>query len=58
MDNHSQSICAYQAMVLVTSATTDQIEGVAVLQKAWKFSTLPVPEVGGFPVRVVFVFRR
>jgi hypothetical protein len=58
MDIRSQSICAYQAMVLVTSATTDQIEGVVVLQKAWKFSAPPVPEVGGFPVRVVFVFRR
>lgn len=58
IDSRSQSICAYKALVIVTSATTDQIKGVAILQKAWKFSAPPVPEVAGFPVRVVFVFRR
>ena len=58
VDNRSQSICAYKAKVLVTSATVDRIEGAAVLQKVWKFSAPPVPEVAGFPVRVVFTYKR
>ena len=58
IDNRSQSICANIAMVLVTSATTDRIEGSAVLQKAWKFSSPPVWETGGFPARVIFRYKR
>jgi len=58
MDTRAQSICAYEARVLVTSATTDRIEGSAIIIKAWKFSAPPVPEVAGMPVRVVFTYKR
>ena len=56
--NNSQSICASQAQVLVTRATESHIEGSVFLEKAWKFSTPPVPEVSGFPVHVIFSIKR
>lgn len=58
MEVRSQSICAWEARVLVLSATTDQILGSAVILKSWKFSAPPVPETGGMPVRVIFKYER
>ncbi len=52
----SKSLCAYRAQILVTEASSEKIKGSVFLQAAWKFSFLPVPEVTGFPVHVVFNF--
>lgn len=57
-DNPSQSICAYDAIALVSRATTKVIEGSVFVRKVWKFSKPPVPEVSGFPVHVVFGFEK
>ncbi len=56
--NNSQSICAYEAIVLVVRATDKFIQGSAFVQKVWKFSAPPVPEVSGFPVTITFSAKR